>query len=49
MKYGIGDEHEFDWDPKASESDNLRRLDLATAKALFGQPKMTFDLKKGGF
>ena len=25
------------------------RLDVLAARALFGQPKMTFDLKKGGF
>ena len=24
-------------------------MDISAAKALFGQPKMTFDLKKGGF
>ena len=49
VKYGIGDEHDFSWDANASEAENLARLDLITAKALFGQPKMTFDLKKGGF
>ena len=32
-----------------TESENVRRLDLISADALFKQPKLTFDLKKGGF
>lgn len=49
VKYGLGEEHEFKWDSESSESENLSRMDISAARALFGQPKMTFDLKKGGF
>ena len=49
IKYGIGDDHDFTWDPALSESENTSVLDLRAITALFKQPKMTFDLKKGGF
>ena len=50
IKYGIGQEQDdFTWYPSLSESENILNLDLKAATSLFRQPKMTFDLKKGGF
>ena len=49
MKYGIGSDYNFVWDETKSEEYNVRQLDLETTRALFKQPKMTFDLKKGMF
>jgi len=40
IAYGIGKGHDFEWDMGSSEEDNTKRLDLATARAYFGQESL---------
>ena len=41
------EKYDFTWNPELSELENVYNLDIVSTKALFRQPKMSFDLKKG--
>jgi len=47
--YGIGTQHQFDWDSALSDDENQRLLDVRAARAYFGHDPMLYEMRKQNF